>query len=108
MSDTYEHNPNDHEDPLAGVTMMVGGLGAIGLVAIMLLLTAIYYNAKTDDVRAKVYMQEREEVRDLYVAQENLLHETGRQPRDVLGEMVDVNVIPIDQAMDIIVAEAGR
>jgi len=107
VSDVYEHNPGDHEDPQAGPTLLVGIVGTLMLVAILLALTAIYYNAKAREVEVQVVDVDRAEVRDLYEGQRALLHESGRKPREVLGETVEVDVIPIERAMALVVQEAN-
>ena len=44
MSDAYEHNPGDHEDPLAGPTWTLGITG-IELFAVSVLgVAAIFYD----------------------------------------------------------------
>ncbi len=109
MSDVYEHNPDDHEDPLTGPTLMVGGLGAVALVAILLVLTALYYNAKADEVEEQVVLQERREVRDLHDEQAQVLQVAGQWvDRDDGGQTIRAYIIPIDRAMELIVEEADR
>ena len=108
MTDVYEHNPQDHDDPVAGPTWLIGFLGTILLVAIMLGTTALYYNVKAGKVDEQVVRPERAEVAKLHRAQEAMLTGPPRWvQREDQGEMVTALVIPIEDAMDLVVAEAN-
>ncbi len=108
MTDVFEHNPGDHEDPLAGPTWLMGFLGAVTLVAIIGALTALYYNEKNEEVEDQIVIPPREEVADLTAQQEALL---AGPPRSIIrqeqGEEVRAYVIPIDRAMELVVREYG-
>ena len=107
MTETFEHNPEDHEDPVSGQTWLIGFLGALVLVAMMLGLTAIYYNAKARQIEKVVVTPERLEVRQLLQEQEALLAGPPRWvTRDDAAETVEALIIPIEWAMELVVAEA--
>ncbi len=107
MTEAFEHNPGDHEDPVSGQTWLIGFLGALVLVAMMLGLTAIYYNAKAREINKVVIIPERQEVRQLLQEQESLLAGPPRWvTRDDGAETVEALIIPIEWAMELVVAEA--
>lgn len=113
MSDVYEHNPSDHEDPLPGPTWMIGFIGAVLMVVIVLGITALYYSAKQEEVVVKVVEAEPVELVVLRRQQEEQLHVTRWEERedvDPSGETVEVRslVIPIEQAMEAVVEEQGK
>ncbi len=108
MTDVYEHNPEEHEDPTAGLTWFMGLLGALVLVVIMLGITALYYNVKAQQVRDQVVSPQRREVLELRLQQEALLADPPRWvERDEQGQTVRAYVIPIEQAMESVVEEAN-
>ena len=108
MSDYFEHNPSDHEDPLTAPTWMVGFIGVVMLLVVFLGLTALYYGA----------VQEEEEFKDSLIP---LQIETLRAeqlarlnaPPHLEVTVVDDEVterrivIPIDQAIDLVLSEEG-
>ncbi len=109
MSEGFEHNLGDHEDPLAGPTWLVGVFGVVTLVAIIGGLTALYYNEKNSEIEEQVVIPPREEVADLTAAQEALLAGPPRSVvREEQGEQVKAYVIPIERAMELVVKEYGR
>lgn len=108
MSDVYEHNPSDHEDPTAGPTWIVGGLGVILLAATLFGVTALYYNVKTAEVEEYFVEPERSDVMELRKQQEAMLEGPPRHvTRDEAGTEVEAFVIPIDRAMELVVQEYG-
>jgi hypothetical protein len=123
MSEHAEHNPNDHEDPLPGVTWIVGIGGAIVLVVVFEALTALFYHAREDEIVKVVHHINEPEVAATVEAQEALLHGTSRtETRPVLlpdgkiklapdgaeeTELVTIPTIPIDRAMEEIVTTYG-
>ena len=107
MTDVFEHNPGDHEDPLTGPSWFVGLVGGLILVATLLGLTALYYNMVTEEEVEKVINTGREELENL--RREQSMHLVGparREERLVNGEVVIALVIPIDQAMELVVRDA--
>jgi hypothetical protein len=112
MSDNYEHNPGDHEDPLPGPTWIVGILGAVLLAVIVLGLTALFYNAQTKEDAKKIVSKEPDEIIRLRTEQTEVLTASPRlrevSETDAQGQtrVVQALAIPIDQAMQIIVNES--
>lgn len=105
----YEHNPGDHEDPVAGPTWLMALVGTILLVVIIFGLTAMYYNAQAEQTRVQMYEREPYELRRYKQQQQDLL---AGEPRwvseEVNGEEVQRYVIPIDRAMDLVASESAR
>ncbi len=116
MSDVYEHNPGDHEDPLAGPTWIIGFLGAVLLVVIMLGLTAMVYNAQHEEDKIKLIDRDPEELdhlRNSQLAQITAAPRWVEESVKVEGQneeqIVKSLVIPIDRAMELVVQEqAGK
>lgn len=107
MTDVFEHNPGDHEDPLTGPSWYVGIVGVLILVAMLLGLTALYYNMVTEEEVEKVINSGREELEDL--RREQSLYLTGParwEERLVDGEVVIALIIPIEEAMELVVRDA--
>lgn len=109
MTEVFEHNPDDHEDPASGPTSLMGLVGALLLVAILLGITALWYNVKAEEVHTQVVAQPRREVQDMRKSQLALLQ---REPQWVTrqGETGEVRalVVPIERAMEIVVAENAK
>ena len=51
MSKHYEHNIQDHEDPVAGYTWMIGLVGTVLLVVTVLATVALYYNIQASQTK---------------------------------------------------------
>lgn len=108
MTDHHEHNIDDHEDPVASSTSLVGFIGAVLLVVTMLGVTALYYNVKATRVDTKVVKVDVKKVKDARAEQEQrLTHSPRWEERDNGGEIVRELVIPIERAMAIVAAENG-
>ncbi len=106
MTEVFEHNPGDHDDPVTGQTWLIGFLGTLVLVAMMLGLTAIYYNAKAREIHKVVVSPERLEVLQLRQEQQALLTGPPRWvTRDDGAETVRALIIPIERAMELVVME---
>ena len=110
MSDAYEPNPGDHEDPRAGITWFVGFVGSVAFVVTTLAVWALYYNVKGQQLEESFVAPAREEVAELKRSQQALL---AGPPRwidvDDQGETVRRYIIPIEQAMELVVQETrGR
>ncbi len=54
MSEVYDHNPEEHDDPSAGPTWLTTVVGVLLLVATVLGVTALYYNVKAGEVEREV------------------------------------------------------
>lgn len=109
MSEVYEHNPDDHDDPAAGPTWLTSAVGVFLLVATLLGVTALYYNVKATEVEKEVIAQPYDAVGEMRKAQLALLEGPARKvTRSEDGQDVEAYVIPIDRAMDIVVQEHQR
>jgi hypothetical protein len=114
MSEVFEHNPGDHDDPLPGPTYLIGLLGAVLLIVIGLGITALFFNADQAEIIRKVVDRDPMELENLRSQQQALLtaspHWESYQVEDQSGvKDVTALVIPIDQAMELTVKEyAGK
>lgn len=108
MTDHYEHNIDDHEDPAASSTWLVGFIGVVLLVVTMLGVTALYYNVKAQRVEKTVVEPDRLDVQKVRIRQERLLNAPARWvERDEGGEVTRALAIPLERAMKIVVEEYG-
>lgn len=108
MTDIHEHNPGDHEDPTPGSTWLVGIVFTVIFAIIVLALTALTYNVDREEIQRKVVDVEPLERQQLRVAQEEKLHGEPRWVEQIENDqVVRALVIPIDQAMDLVVQEMG-
>jgi hypothetical protein len=107
MSDSFEHNPGDHEDPLPGPTWIVSLLGAVLLIVIGMGLTALYYNAQHQEDQQKFVTRDPQELIDVRSEQLARLHTDPHYEKstNVDGKEVTALIIPIDQAMQKVVQE---
>jgi hypothetical protein len=73
-------------------------------------LTAVFYNAQTEEEVRKVQVREPEELNNLRAAQTARLHAAAHyeQSKDVDGKDHTALIIPIEQAMDKTVQEYGQ
>jgi hypothetical protein len=107
MSEIYEHNQGDHEDPLSGPTWTVGVVGVILLVVICLGTAAIFYSVFAAELDRKVINQPHLEYEQNRA--ENLERLDGPpryELRPDLPEGEKALVIPIEQAMSAMAQEA--
>lgn len=97
-------------DPAATPTGMIGFLGAILTVTTMLVVTALYYNEKASEIEKVVTNETRLDIAQMKAAQESLLAGPPRwiERVDENGATVSALLIPIDDAIRLVVAEAGR
>ena len=102
MNEVYEHNPGDHEDPVPASTWMVGLVGTIALVIIMLGLTALYYNAKSEEFTEKHLVMETRELAELRSKQARLIQSWWK---DAGAERYGM---PVDVAMQRYVDQVKR
>src|SRR5262245_2113458 len=109
MSEVFEHNPGDHEDPLTGPTWLIGLLGAVLLAVIGMGLTALLYNAQSQEEMRKIQMRDPAELIALRAAQQARLHADPHWEisTDVDGHEHKALIIPINQAMEQIVKDYG-
>ncbi len=103
MNDPLEHNPTDHEDPLAGPTWTIGIIGMVLLAVTVLAVAAVFYDVDTAERQIKIESAPTSVVEQLKAEQR--LRLTGmRRERRADGE--EAVVIPIDLAMELMVLEA--
>ena len=108
MTDHHEHNIDDHEDPAASSTWLVGFIGVVLLVVTMLGVTALYYNVKAGQVEAEVVQVDIDEPKNLRIEQEGRLTAPAHwEERDDGGEVTRELIIPLERAMKIVVEEYG-
>ena len=108
MTDHYEHNIDDYEDPAASSTSLVGFIGVVLLVVTMLGVTALYYNVKASQEHDVVVGIDRWDVEKLRIQQEGRLIAPARwEERDEGGEVTRELIIPLERAMKIVVEEYG-
>ena len=108
MTDHHEHNIDDHEDPAASSTSLVGFIGVVLLVVTMLGVTALYYNMKASKEQVVVVDEPFIDVKNLRIQQERILTTPARWvERDEGGEVTRELHIPLERAMKIVVEEYG-
>lgn len=107
MSDAYEHNPGDHEDPLPGPTWIIGILGTVLLGVVVLGVTALFFNADARMIERNVLANPYPELDALKAEQAARL---AGPPRIVEvnenDRVIETVVIPIEQAMEKIAQRA--
>jgi hypothetical protein len=100
MSEVYEHNVGDHEDPLPGPTWIIGILGSVLLAVVVLGVTALFFNADTRMIDAKVVDADFPEVDAVKRAQLAAIEGPAHKKEVLEDDQVVTNiVIPIDIAM---------
>ena len=109
MTEVYEHNPQDHEDPATGMTWLVGLIGSVLGVVTLLGTTALYYNVKTSEIREQVISRDYLEILELRLEQEVFLNGPPRWvERQEPQGVEEALVIPIKRAMELVVQENAR
>lgn len=102
MSDVYEHNLGDHEDPMSGPTWLVGFVGMIILIVIILAVTAVLkFTVSQVEQQALIEL----DVAELTAVKQRDFERLHSGPRIVEYVDVDGNVqtrlaIPIDRAIE--------
>ncbi len=104
MNDPLEHNPTDHEDPLAGPTWTIGIVGMVLLAVTVLAVAAVFYDVDIAEREIKIEIAPTSAFEQL-AAEQRLRLAGMRRERRADGE--EAVVIPIDLAMELIVQEAG-
>jgi len=113
VSDTYEHNPGDHEDPQGSATWLVGIVGTIIFIALVMGVTAMLKATvarTTDEVMVKTAPVELNQVIE---RDQQRLHAEPRviAYRDVNDERRTRIAIPLDRAIELTAeqfAQQGR
>src|SRR5262245_15750546 len=110
MSEVFEHNPGDHEDPMPAPTWIIGLLGAVLLVVIGMGLTALFFNAQTQTDVRQVVDPDSPRLEALRRSQIARLH---ADPHWQISTNITTNeqekalIIPIDRAMTLVEKEYG-
>jgi hypothetical protein len=98
MSDVYEHNPGDHEDPVAGSTWTIGIIGVIFLIFCVLLVTVLFramFDAQTAESVVNATPQQQAALRQSQV--DRLTDGPHYEIREADGRRH--LVVPLEQAM---------
>jgi hypothetical protein len=108
-----EHNIGDHEDPAAGQTWLVSFVGTALLIVIFLGLTALYYNYAANEEATKVIARQPMGFEQITAAQQAQLEGEPRwierPSEDPENPVMEPHlVIPIEQAMELVVKEHGQ
>ena len=113
MTDTYEHNPGDHEDPLPGPTITIGLIGiALLVVSVLGVTTLLYqvtdqeYEKKVVDQRVNIGPPELEKLNSEQLARLAGPARRELRPENPAGQ--ESLVIPIEDAMAKLVARMIR
>lgn len=108
MSETFEHNPGDHEDPLAGPTWTVGVAGLVFFAVCMLGVAALFYRTMTREQEVKVLAPPTIAVEQLRAEQTaRLTAEPHRELRPENPDGTESLVIPLDLAIELTVQDAA-
>ncbi len=109
MSTHYEHNIQDHEDPSAGYTWMIGLVGTVLLVVTILATVALYYNVQASQTKEAFTDRNRDDVDQLRNEQLKVLTDRSRwvEREDESGEIIRHLVIHIDRAIQLVIDEHG-
>lgn len=113
MRDIYDHNPADHDDPAAAPTWTIGIVSVVLLAATTLFVAALFYFVYQGELEEKYIQPTSIELDMLNAEQRARLAGEPRielRPENADAEQPESIVIPIDQAMDLIVEEglSGR
>ena len=109
MSQVYEHNPGDHEDPAPGMTWMMGIIGMLILIVIYFGITAVYRDSQTFD-DAEKYQAEAEKPAEAVkrAAMEQINTKDWHPVDNAEGVRENRWTIPIDRAMDLMAEQLRR
>ncbi len=109
MSDFYEHNPGDHEDPAPGPTWLIGFIGVVLLVVVVLGVTALFFDTETEEAAVNVLQTKALDLEELKALQLARLEGPARWEVEIKEGTVASRriVIPIDEAMQQVVVEMG-
>jgi hypothetical protein len=114
MSEQFEHNPGDHDDPVGDTTWVVGIGGAVILTVLVIAIAVLYYHTDQEVLVERVINEMPDELVRYRNDQESkladwgpipVLDETGKPAIGANGQPRQRVHMPISRAMDIIVAE---
>jgi len=109
VSQTYEHNPGDHEDPAPGMTWMMGIIGILILVVIYFGIAAVYRDSdRLDD--ADKYQAEAELPVEAVerAAKQQIQTNTWMTVENAEGVKENRWTIPIDRSMELMAQQLRR
>ena len=107
MTEMFEHNKGDHEDPVAGPTWTVAVVGVALPIVSVLGTAALYYDVRDREFETKVEGPKTVQLEKLNAMQTARL--TGEIRMEQRLEAPEgALVIPIDKAMEIVVAEMSN
>lgn len=105
----YEHNPGDHDDPVAGPTWLTALVAVVLFLVIIFGVTAMFYSVQLEEVRVKLLDREPLQLQLYRQEQQQLLAGEPHWVEETVGDQVIRRyVIPIDQAMDRVIEEYAR
>lgn len=111
MSEVYEHNKGDHEDPMPGPTWLVGFIGTVMCIVIVLGVSALLRMTQQETFEDISLSEVPEELRNHREAQADRLSADPHYEEyiDANGALQQRLVIPLDDAMQIVADESrGR
>jgi hypothetical protein len=113
MTDVYEHNPRDHEDPLPGPTWTVLITGCALLAVVVLGVTSVYWGVRDLEFDTKVAQEtineSSPELVEYRVAQLARLDGSARRELRLENpEGEESLVIPLEDAMGLLLREAAE
>lgn len=94
---------DSHSDPDTSRTVLVGVVGAILTVAVIIGLQGLFYRVQSAETVSKVYLTDDSQYKKLRIDQEADLHRL-----EILDPEKGIVVIPIDQAMKLVVRELAH
>lgn len=95
-----EQNNPTVDDPRSAMTIIVGLIGAIWILAVVLLAQVLFYNVQRVEDETKLYAARPRELADLQAQQLSRINETRW-----VDQAKGVVAIPIDQAIERYVTE---
>ncbi len=117
MSEQFEHNPGDHDDPVGDSTWAIGIGGAFVLTVLVISVAVLFYRADSELIDERVVREMPKEYLDLQKQWDEQLVNWGTAPvvDDEGNPVMDANGkpakrihIPVRNAMELIVKESGK
>lgn len=105
MTEVFDHNPGERDDPKVVPIWYLGLVGAVLLIVIVFGLTAIYSTVQAEAFQVQVINRTHREVAEVLRKQEAML-DGGTVEVEQQGQTVRKKTIPIERAMELVVEEA--